>query len=235
LQWFERAAEETQFYRHLADKISPWLESDKVVYDLGCGAGFLSMEVAARVRQVIAVDINERVIDFLRKKLQENKIENVKPIVADWHTWRPAQPADVVILSYCNGILGCLPTLSALTGEHLIAVLPCSRREDSFNVNKLVRGGERTYGRETIPLAKRFLKEKGIPFQFIDCTGEFGQPLDFREEAGDFLHFYFDIVSEDLLEEYLRENLVSKDNGYYLPSQKRSGALIINKRDLFGK
>ena len=232
LQWFARAAQETQYYRQLVHKISPWLDSDMVVYDLGCGAGYLSMEIAGKVQQVIAVDISAEVISFLQEKLREEKIGNVAPIAADWHTWRPAQPADVVVLSYCNGIRDRLSVLSALTSRCFISVLPYSRREDSFNVQKLVSGEELVYGRETVSEATRFLQEKGIPFQFFDCSGEFGQPLDTREEARAFLKFYFDIASGNLLEEFLEENLVQRSDDYYLPGKKRSGAIIINKQDL---
>lgn len=232
LQWFARAAQETQYYRRLVNKISSWLDSGTVVYDLGCGAGFLSMEIAGKVQQVIAVDISAEVISFLQEKLREEKIGNVAPITADWHTWRPAQPADVVVLSYCNGIRDKLSILSALTSRYLISVLPYSRREDSFNVQKLVSGDELVYGRETVSEATRFLQEKGIPFQFFDCSDEFGQPLATWEEARDFLRFYFDIGSGTLLEEFLEENLVQRSSDYYLPGKKRSGVLVINKQDL---
>ena len=231
LQWFKRAARETQYYRQLVSKIAPWLESDMLVYDLGCGSGFFSMEIAARVRQVVAVDISAEAIEFLRARLKEKKIRNIGTVIADWHTWQPPQPADAVILSYCNGILENLQLLGALTKRHLIAVLPCSHRDDSFNVNKLVSGGEKVYGRETVPRVTRFLREKGIPYHFLDCTGEFGQPLDSPQEARDFLRFYFDIADEILLDEYLQEKLMRRGDDVYLPSKKRSGALIIARKD----
>lgn len=57
-----------------------------VVLDLGCGAGFLSLEAArvvGRKGMVLAVDVSEGALSVLSRKAEERGLENLRPLRAD--------------------------------------------------------------------------------------------------------------------------------------------------------
>lgn len=230
IEWFVRAANETNYYQQIVNKVSHLLEDSTSVYDLGCGVGYLSMEMAKQVRQVIAIDINDLAISSLYKTILEKKYTNIIPGVANWHIWQPKQPADVVILSNCNGIINKLEKLGKLANNYIVSVLPYSNQKDS--ICKLVNNKSLYLRRETINEAIHFLKDNKIPYELIDCKYEFGQPFNSWEEAKEFLTFYYDLGSEQVIQEYLNKNLVKRNNDFYLPKTKQSGILIIKKLDL---
>ncbi len=61
------------------------LEDDFVVADIGAGIGYFSFRVAARVPQgeVLAVDIQQEMLDELAKRAAERGIDNVRPILGE--------------------------------------------------------------------------------------------------------------------------------------------------------
>ncbi len=56
---------------------------DDHVVDLGAGTGLLTLALAPRVREVIAVDISERMLERLDDAAAADGVYNVEPLVAD--------------------------------------------------------------------------------------------------------------------------------------------------------
>jgi 2-polyprenyl-3-methyl-5-hydroxy-6-metoxy-1,4-benzoquinol methylase len=53
------------------------------ILDLGTGSGNFELKFAKRLNKIVGVDYNDEAIGFLKSKLRENKINNVKLIVRD--------------------------------------------------------------------------------------------------------------------------------------------------------
>jgi ubiquinone/menaquinone biosynthesis C-methylase UbiE len=58
-------------------------QGDDVAVDLGAGTGLLALALAPRVRELVAVDISERMLERLDDAAAADGIHNVEPVVAD--------------------------------------------------------------------------------------------------------------------------------------------------------
>ncbi len=72
------------------------------VCDMGCGNGFYSLQMARMVGpqgQILAVDVQPEMLQFLRQRAERENIENVTPILGSFHNPRlPAGIVDLILL-----------------------------------------------------------------------------------------------------------------------------------------
>jgi SAM-dependent methyltransferase len=59
------------------------LQKDDIVLDAGCGTGRLAREMAQRCKKVYGIDFSPKSIEWLNKKLQEQRINNIEMSVGD--------------------------------------------------------------------------------------------------------------------------------------------------------
>lgn len=62
------------------------VNSQTDVMEYGCGTGTLTLELAPKVRSVLAADISDGMLAVLREKIKANNISNVEPILLDLQT-----------------------------------------------------------------------------------------------------------------------------------------------------
>lgn len=68
--------------------------------DVGCGAGSIAVLVAARVRQVYALDYSQGMLDKLLLNAQHYGADNVSVLCKDWdESWLDVPQCDVVVAS----------------------------------------------------------------------------------------------------------------------------------------
>jgi ubiquinone/menaquinone biosynthesis C-methylase UbiE len=81
--WEEVAAGDA--FLAIRDRIVELAEprKDDYVVDLGAGTGLLTLALAPLVRELVAVDISERMLDRLDDRIAADGVENVEPLVAD--------------------------------------------------------------------------------------------------------------------------------------------------------
>lgn len=70
-------------------------ESD-VVFDIGCGNGFLAFNMAQKVKEVVAIDISKKNIEDARKV---NNKDNIVYILGDAINYEPNRKFDAIALS----------------------------------------------------------------------------------------------------------------------------------------
>jgi len=59
------------------------LKKDDIVLEIGAGTGILTIELAKKVKQVIAIEKDKELVAILKEQLAEEKIKNVKIIHGD--------------------------------------------------------------------------------------------------------------------------------------------------------
>jgi SAM-dependent methyltransferase len=59
------------------------LQKDDIVLDAGCGTGRIAREMASRCKKVYGIDFSPKSIEWLNKKLQEQRINNIEASVGD--------------------------------------------------------------------------------------------------------------------------------------------------------
>ncbi|MGL5368345.1 MAG: methyltransferase domain-containing protein [Cetobacterium somerae] len=58
---------------------------DKRVLDLGCGTGLLSLSLADKAKDIVALDISNGMINSLKAKIKKREIKNINAIKGDIH------------------------------------------------------------------------------------------------------------------------------------------------------
>lgn len=77
------------------------LESDDTVADIGAGTGYFSFRIAERVQQgkVLAVDIQQEMLDIIQGRIAEGFPKNVEPVLGTERDPRlPAESIDLILL-----------------------------------------------------------------------------------------------------------------------------------------
>ncbi len=81
--WLER--EEREQEENVSQAIDNMeLQGDEVVADIGAGSGYYSFRIAKQLLkgEVLAVDLQPEMLDFIKLRIKEDQIGNVKPIQA---------------------------------------------------------------------------------------------------------------------------------------------------------
>ena len=57
------------------------LDKDDTVLDVGCGEGSITVPLAKKVKKVIGIDSSPKMLEYLKKRAEDNGIENIKTIL----------------------------------------------------------------------------------------------------------------------------------------------------------
>ncbi len=230
IRWFQAASQYTGFHENLLRCLLPALPVGGTLCDLGCGAAMMDFLLADHLGAVTCVDWDRQVLRSVEERIvrdgrtnMDTRCENVHHLAGRWDT--------VLLLFYGR------------VGEHIEDNLRLCRK----NVIAVVRGGSlanlgwgeyRSPQSRTIDHTATVLADKGIPFQVVQCTMEYGQPLESWEDATAYIHTYRKCPPGACVQEYLKRSLVStSDRKYplYLPYQKRYGILNKSKQEAAGR
>jgi ubiquinone/menaquinone biosynthesis C-methylase UbiE len=59
------------------------IRPDFVAADLGCGSGFFAVPLASRVKRVYGIDVQKEMLEFLERKIQRLKINNIVLLLSE--------------------------------------------------------------------------------------------------------------------------------------------------------
>jgi len=82
---WERLVSEERRERQSVDKFLKTAkpQSDEVWADIGCGPGYFTLPLAKKVNKVLAVDINEQMLNICKSRAADMNLENIEYIKTD--------------------------------------------------------------------------------------------------------------------------------------------------------
>jgi SAM-dependent methyltransferase len=172
IRWYHIAVARTGYGRKLADLLEPFLKKDESILELGCGTGFLSLELARRGYPVTAVDRSALAADDLRDQAKKQHLD-IPVITANWNDQALTGQWDTV-LAVCTGLHpDKLARFAALCKKQLLLI-------DRRDLSSHVRPGEASARRRNLFSPEEYLHREAFSL-------EFGQPLTSLEDAKNYI------------------------------------------------
>lgn len=208
IAWYQRAIDYTGYDRELADEITPFLDPEGTVCDLGCGTGYLAMELAWRGYRVSAMDKSENAVKYVRREAEKRRLEHLSVRRCDWFDAGGRWDTVIMCLSGCKP--EDLPFFMSLSRKRLIIIM---------------REG---YPKCDTGELERILGENRLRYSAKSVSMEFGQPFVSEQD----FHAYLDYFKwSPKLAESARKGpirLYGGDYPMYLSLQRRMRIYVID-------
>jgi SAM-dependent methyltransferase len=222
IRWFKDASNYTGYHKNLADKITPYLNKEDTLCDVGCGLGCLDIFLASKVSQITAIDSNAEVIKELKKSVREKDIHNINAVCADAENASAAH--DIFLMSFfghCDEI----KKYFKYCRKKLIYITNLSNKSNFYP--KIYR----SIDKPSISIIKKVLNEEQISYELFTDSIEFGQPFRSEEDARDFVLHNAPDAKLDEVEQFLKnraQNTGRRDFPIYIPNKKQIEIFIIS-------
>lgn len=217
--WYQEAVAYFGYDRVLADAAEPYLPREETVCDLGCGSGYLAMELARRGYRVTAADKNGIALDYLEREAARRGITGLTIRRADWLELPPGAVWDNVVMAMAGQPAEDMALFRRFARHRLILFTKADRRSHIRPDGVAIL---QHASREEIEAAL-----VGVPFETFPLTTPFGQPFRSPDEAAAYLRAYGE---EDATPETAAERLSptgAEDYPFVLPGQKSLNVFII--------
>ena len=175
--WYQRAVDYTGFDKKLASLLTPYLPVGETACDLGCGTGYLALELARRGYEVTAVDRSRVCLDWLQDKRDAEGLNGLTIRETDWNELAGKACWDHVVMAFAGKLDRDLEQYMALCRRQLILVV-----KTSVQSHVQSDGIPPRFRRDGDELEEQF-RQMGLNYTRRDERVEFGQPLLSREEA----------------------------------------------------
>lgn len=232
IRFMKDASEYVPYYQELAALIRPYFHKNSHICDVGCGLGYLSLELAASFSQVTAVDADAKALAVLRENCRFRGVKNIRVLCDDAKQMEPEQPYDGMVFCFFANIDEILEIAKKHCRGTVIAV------KKNYSAHRF-SVGTHEITHDSFRRAAMRLSELGIPFVSGKLELEFGQPFANVPDARRF----FEIYSQDeeksaITDEFLRGKL--KETGerefpYYLPQLRKLGWIKFEMKDILKK
>lgn len=120
---FKPAAEDDVYLRTLLRLVRP----EDTVVDVGAGTGRFAVPLAAHVREVVAVDPSERMLEVLNDHAEDRGAANLRTVCARWEDLPQPPTGDVTLCSFVLPVIedaaGFVRRLDAATGRRGVIFL----------------------------------------------------------------------------------------------------------------
>ena len=94
-----------EYGRKAVESLDEILNNNFEVLEIGSGPGTLTIPLAKNVKKIIAVESSETAVDYLKRNLKENRIENVEIINKNWLKINDREIKDRFDLIVCSHFL----------------------------------------------------------------------------------------------------------------------------------
>ena len=175
VRWYAEAVAYTGFDKALTEQLLPFLPEDETVCDLGCGIGYLSLELAHRGYSVTAIDHDAVALAWLSAERERLGLENLQVVLREWESLGEVPHWDNIVMVSAGGLEP--EFYRRLCRKRLIIV-------DRAKLSSHVRAEGRPSARRTS------LNEWGKNAAFSSSFAlEFGQPFRTENAAREYLEY----------------------------------------------
>ncbi|NQE46240.1 putative cobalt-precorrin-6B C(15)-methyltransferase (decarboxylating) [ANME-1 cluster archaeon GoMg2] len=94
-----------EYGRAATEVLGEILDKDCEVLEIGPGSGTLTIPVAQRVKSIVAVESSDMAVDYLKRNLEESRVENVTILNANWLDVDDREIKDGFDLAVCSHFL----------------------------------------------------------------------------------------------------------------------------------
>lgn len=135
MNWDARWKKEEAFTKAQAAALD-LLPSDSVL-DIGCGTGPLAINIAPRVRKVIAQDYGIDMLRVLMENAMDRGLRNVETLRGNWHTMEPGRDLPIcdVAIARWSPAQGNILKMSRCATRFCYSIMTCANlfEEDGFS------------------------------------------------------------------------------------------------------
>ena len=97
------------------------LDENDTVLDVGCGEGSITIPIAKKVKKVIGIDSSPKMLEFLKKRAEDNEISNIESILMSIEDISYSKIGDVDVIICSRSLNGIIPIDKVLTELNKIA------------------------------------------------------------------------------------------------------------------
>ena len=239
---YENASKWTGFHDTLRDEILFSLNAEslknKTLIDVGCGIGIIDRKLSQDFENIITIYKDRNAIMYLNKKINEEKISNIKPITKRWEQiWNQYKnnKRDILLLSFfADPRIEDMDKLFSMAKEKAIIITNTKidlRQNDSIEREKRIK--ERANNCVWIDYLEKKLNDKNSKecriktYSAKELIYDFGQPLRSKNEAFFFIQDYYEI---EIVKKRIKDLEKTNDNEfpYFLPKTKFLSLIIID-------
>ena len=95
-----------EYGRKTVDALSEILDKDFEVLEIGAGPGTLTIQLAKKVKKVVAIESSEMAVDYLKRNINESRVvENVEIMNENWLEVEDREIEDRFDLAVCSHFL----------------------------------------------------------------------------------------------------------------------------------
>ena len=96
-KYFRTPISDEAAYQRKLDITRRYLGADDRLLEVGCGTGGTAIAHAPHVREILATDVSERMIEFAWSRLEDARVQNVSFEVASLEGLKADKPFDVIL------------------------------------------------------------------------------------------------------------------------------------------
>lgn len=226
IRLFKNAAEYNQYHEFLKGVLHPFIEKEDTVLDLGCGLGYLSLELAPICAKVTAMDVDSNALQVLSENIEEKTIRNIQVLYKDWKNIPPSEKWDIVVVCFFGQLRRDIEGFLKKCNKRVIAVV--SNESASTFLPKAKNARHKEQAKDI----QDFLSENYQVRHYEQTEVQFGQPFLSYDEAVSFVKHYRPKNDDASIQEHLEKYLVpanTKPYTYVLPNEKSVGIFVIEK------
>lgn len=227
IYWNMVCCETNDMDERICDKVKDYIK-DKNVVECGCGTGYFSLKMSNYAKFIIAVDIQDRVLEVLQYNIEKYNIKNIIPIRSNVYE-NVFHNVDYIVAKFFSRPTKDIRTMLDMAKEGLILI------KNTTSDSGMNQDEASMFCKENALTIVPYLENEGLKYKKTDMECENGQYVRDEDEGIKFLKAYTqntdaqikDILKRSKLEE--RYHALGEDFNYFISVYRKFSIFIIEK------